>query len=371
MNTTIKEVITRTDLKLFVCFPKKLYKDCPFFIPPLEKTEINTILFHPAKEFCDIKLWLAYQDKKIVGRIAGIINHKSNSKNNQKRVRFSWFDVIDDFEVAKALFEAVENWGKTQNLTEICGPSRFSNMEKQAMLIEGFDKLLPIAADYNFDYYPTLIENLGFEKEVDYIQYKINNQNIPEDVERVCEIVSERYGIKLRKFKNRNEMKKAGKEFFTVMNKSYQNLYNFIPLTEKEIDWVIQKNLVFAHLDFVYVLKNEKDEMVGISLCMPSLSKAFQKANGKLFPFGWFHILKALRKNTALDFYLTGVLPQYFNTGIHALYHKEIHEVMLKKGITTAYTTQALEDNVVLRVWKRYNPEIFCKRRCYKKEISN
>ena len=366
----IREVITKKDLKKFIQFPKKLYKDCPYYVPPLDQGEWETLTRHPALDFCDIKLWLAHKDGEIVGRIAGIINKKCNEIKGQKRIRFGWFDTIDDAAVAKALFQKVEEWGRSRQLTEICGPSRYSNMDKQSMLIEGFDRTPPITSDYNFPYYPALVEQLGFEKEVDYIQYDIEFHEVPESIIRISQIVNQRCKVHIRPFKNKKELKAIGRDFFYVLNESYQHIFNFIPLTDKEIDWLIDNDFSVAVKDLIVMLADENNKIVGISFCLPSLSEGFKKAKGKLFPFGWYHILHALKDRKVVDMFLTGVLPQYANSGIHAIYHKELQERFCKMGFSHALSSQQLENNPASRIWKKYdNAEIVFRRRCYKKDL--
>lgn len=366
----VKEVTSRKDLKKFIQFPKKLYKGCPYYVPPLDNAEMKALTIHPALKFCDLKLWIAYRDGEIVGRIAGIINKKCNEIKGQQRVRFSWFDTIDDFEVANALFKEVEAWGRSRQMTELCGPSRYSNMDKQSMLIEGFQHTPSISSDYNYAYYPKLVEQLGFEKEVDYIQYNTKVREVPEEIERVAQRINERYKVRIRPYKSKKEIEEIGHKFFHVLNESYHNIFNFIPLTDEEIDWIIKSDFSVANKDLIVILVDENDEMVGISFCLPSLSKGFQKANGKLFPFGWFHILRALRQRETVDMFLTGVLPKYGNSGIHAIYHKELNERFYQMGFKYALASQQLENNPACRIWQKYDAEIIFRRRCYKKNIN-
>lgn len=365
----IKEVTTRKELKAFIQFPKKLYMGCPHYIPPLDSAEMQALTRHPALEFCTLKLWMAYENGEVVGRIAGIINHKCNELKGQKRVRFGWFDTVDNFAVAQALLAVVEAWGKENGLTEICGPSRFSNMDKQAMLVEGFDQTASIESDYNHPYYPQFVEKLGFEKEVDYVQYKVQVLDVPEKINSLCERISERTHVHFHQFKSKGEMKQYGREFFKVINESYQHIFNFIPLTDKEIDFMVDNNFAVADPELVSVLENEDGKLVGIAFCLPSLSEAFKKANGKLFPFGWWHVLRALKHNKYVDMYLTGVIPEYAKSGVHILYHKQLNEAFLRKGYKFAYTSQQLETNTATHIWSKYASEPFCRRRCYKKDI--
>lgn len=367
----IKEVTSKHEMWNFVRFPRKLYKECPYFVPSLERNEIKIMTKHPALSFCDAKYWLAYRDGEIVGRIGGVVNRKCNELKDQKRVRFGWFDVIDDLEVARALLNTVEQWGREQGMTEISGPSRFSNMEKQAMLVDGFEYMSSIVADYNYAYYPEFVEALGFAKEVDYVQYKVPVGEVPERIIKLADMMTKKYHVHLRHFDNKKALKKSGLEFFEALNLSYANIYNFIPLTKEEICWAVDENFQVANIQLSSMLEDETGRLVGFAFCLPSLSAAYRKANGSLFPFGWYHILKALRDNKYVDMFLTGVVPEYHNSGIHAIYHQQLHEAFLAKGYTFAFTSQQLEHNPASFIWPRYGAELIARRRCYKKVINH
>ena len=366
---SIQEVKTKKELKQFIRYPRQLYKNCPYFVPSLESDDYKTLMEHPARSFCDLRLWIAYKDGKIAGRIGGLINHRYNELKNKKRIRFGWFDVDNDREVAKALLETVENWGKEENLLEISGPSRYSNMEKQGMLVEGFDVLTTLSSDYNYPYYPLFMDELGYEKEEDYLQSKSEVKEIPERIKELSRRISERYGIKIKAFKNKKELMVYGKRLFETLNDSFIDVYNFIPLTDAEITDIIKNNFSFADKDLVGILVDKNDQVVGFSFSVPSLSKAFRKANGKLFPFGLFHILKALKKNDTVDLILTGVLPQWASRGIHAIYHHQLHQAYIDKGFKYGITNQQLESNHHHRIWERYGGKVITKRRCYVKQI--
>lgn len=365
----ITEVQSKKDLKEFVLFQKELYKGCPYFVPALDAGEMKTLTQHPALDFCTLKLWLARENGKVVGRIAGLINHKCNELKHQQRVRFGWFDVIEDESVAKALLDTVAEWGRTQGMEEICGPSRFSNMEKQSMLVEGFETMTSIGSDYNYAYYPKFMDELDFEKEVDYVQYRMKIEPVPESIHRLVNRVKERTHVRSRKIKDKKELKQIASEFFNVINSSYKDIFNFIPLTQEEINWTAEQNFAVADLSMLSVLEDENRKIVGIAFSLPSLSRAFQKAKGKMFPFGWLHILHALRHEKNVDLYLTGVLPEYFNSGIHTIYHQELNEQFLKRGFEYAYSSQQLENNMANRIWSKYNSELVFRRRCYRKKI--
>ena len=366
---TIKEVKSDKELKQFIRYPKDLYKNCPYFVPALDSAEHKMLTEHPALSFCDVQLWLAYKNDKIAGRIGGIINHRYNELKGKKRIRFAWFDVDNDVEVAKSLFEAVENWGKQKNLLEISGPSRYSNMEKQGMLIDGFDVLTTVSCDYNYPYYPLFMDTLGYEKEEDYMQMSVEIGEIPERITKLNDRLSARYGVEVKQFKDKKELLRYARQFFVALNTSFENIYNFIPLTDAEIDYHIKNNFSYANKDFVKILVDKNDEVVGFSLTVPSLSHAFRKADGRLFPFGWYHIIRALKHNDTTNLYLTGVLPQWLNSGVHVLYHYELHKTHLEKGYKFAITNQQLESNHNYRIWENYGGKPLTKRRCYVKKL--
>ena len=366
---SIKEVKTKKELKQFIRYPKQLYKGCPYYIPPLEQEEYQILTAHPARSFCDLRLWLAYKNGKIAGRIGGIINHRYNELKDKKRIRFGWFDVDDDIEVAQILLSTVENWGKEENLLEISGPSRYSNMEKQGMLIEGFDFLPTISSEYNYPYYPLFMDELGYAKDEDYFQVKLEVKEIPDRLKKLGDKISERYNVKNKEFKTKKDVTDYALQYLKALNESFVNVYNFIPLTDAEMDYHVKSNFSMVDKDFIGMLVDENDQVVGFCLSVPSLSEAFRKANGKLFPFGWYHILKALKKNDTIDLYLTGVLPQWVNTGIHLLYLNKLHQNYVDKGFKHAITTQQSESSKSYLIWEKYGGKVISKRRCYVKGI--
>lgn len=367
----IKEVKSNEDLKRFIQFPRKIYKTCPYYVPALDKGEEKLLTKHPALAFCDLRMWLAFRNDEVVGRIAGIINRRCNEIKGQKRIRFAWFDVIEDIEVTKKLFETVEDWGKSEGLEEICGPSRYSNMEKQAMLVDGFDHITSLGADYDYPYYPEYMDLMGFEKEVDYLQYKVKVTPVSERISHIAELVGQKYHVRLREIKDKAQLKKDGYSFLEVLNESYHDIFNFIPLTHEEMTWIIDENLSVGVLDLISFLEDENGRLVGIAMSIPSLNQAFRKANGHLWPFGMFHLLHGLHHNKNVDLLLTGVLPEYLHTGIHAIYHKQLHEAFLRHGFEYAYTSQQLENNIAARIWQKYDAEIISRRRCYVKRMDD
>ncbi len=365
----IKEVKSKKELRQFIQFPRKLYRNCPFFVPALDSGEEKQLTCHPALAFCELRLWLALRNGEVVGRIGGLINRRYNELKEKKRVRFAWFDMVEDPGVAKMLMQTVEEWGRSQGMTEICGPSRFSNMEKQAMQVEGFDHITSMGADYNYPYYPAYMDLMGFEKEVDYLQYRVKVTPVSERISRMADLLAKKHHVRLREIKDKEQLRRDGYGFLEVLNESYHDIFNFIPLTHEEMTWVIDEYLAMGVLDLMSFLEDENGQLVGIAMSLPSLNQAFRKANGKLWPFGVFHLLHALNHNKNVDMLLTGVLPQYVHTGIHAIYHKQLHEAFLRHGFEYAYTSQQLENNIAARIWQKYDAEVISRRRCYKKAI--
>ena len=368
---TIHEVSSRKELKQFVKFPFKLFAGNKYWVPPFISDEIHTLRkdVNPSFDYCEAKYWLARKDGEIAGRIAGIINHRSNDKWKEKLVRVGWVDFIDDMEVSGALFNAVEQWAKDRGLEGTHGPLGFTDMDYEGLLVEGFDKIPTMANIYNYPYYVDHFEKHGYTKVEDWIQYKFNaSQPIPEKVQRINALIQEKYGLKALKFASSREILPRAKEVFEVLNASFVGLYGFVALTDREIDHYIKQYFSFIKPDFVSFIADASDKIIGFGISMPSLSKAMQKAKGRLFPFGFIHILRALRKNDTVDLYLTGVLPEWHNKGVHSLYYSEMNKTYIRHNIKIAIANPQLENNIhALATWKNYEKEFYIRRRCYKK----
>lgn len=368
-NITVKEISTTEEIWDFIRFPQTLYKDVPQYVPALEAEEWNTLTQHPALKFCDLRMWMAYKGDQPVGRIAGIINHRYNRYYQKRRIRFGWLDFIDDPDVLQTLIRKVEKWGAGLELDEMAGPSRFTNMEKQGMMIQGFDVVPSVATDYNAPYYPLLMEKSRFEKETDFIQYKIKVDPVPDSINRLYDIISKRYNVTVKEFGSNKEMAEYGMKFLDALNESFSGNYNFIPLDDEEKEYLIRNHISQIQPDLVSVLTDEKDRVLGFALCMPSLSMALQKAGGKVFPFKRHHVNKAFRKNDTVDLLLTGIIPEWQSRGIHALYHKLLNEAFLNRSYQYAITNPQAENLIAGRVWDKYDSQVYCKKRCYVKRI--
>ncbi len=376
MAIEIKEVETKKELKIFAGFANKLYKDNPYYVPELTEEVMMTLSRkkNPAFEFCEAAYFLAYKNNQPVGRIAAIINHRSNELWKQKYIRFGFVDFIDDKEVVDALFAKLAEWGKSKGMNHMQGPMGFTDMDKEGMLIDGFDQLGTMATIYNFSYYPEHMERLGFVKEHDWHEYKIYiPDEIPDKHKRIGDIVQKKYGLKTLKFKNKKEIYPYAHKIFDTLNKAYEPLYGFASLTPKQIDYYVGQYIPMIQLDLVSViLREEDDEVVGFGISLPSLSRALQKSKGKLFPFGFIHLLKGLKcKPKIVDLYLVGILPEYQKKGVNALLFNDLIPYYVKYGVNYAESNPESEENESIHAqWDYFNREMHKTRRAFVKEIN-
>jgi hypothetical protein len=375
LSLYIKEVKNKSDLKKFVKFPYELYKNCPQWVPPILLDEFQTFspTKNPAFEYCDCRLWLAYKNDKLVGRIAGIINNKYIEKWGKKAVRFGWIDFIDDEEVSKKLFDAVINWAKEKNLEYIHGPLGFTDLDFEGMLIEGFNEVGTMSTIYNYAYYPKHLEKIGFEKEADWVEFEIKvPDKIPDKAERIAAIVKSKTNIKVLEAKKAKEMLPYGEGIFKLINESYKDLFGFVPLSDKQIQKYIKQYFGFIVPDYVKILLDNNNQVAGFVIGMPSLTKALQKTKGKLLPFGFLHLLKALKKsNKYVDLYLGAIRPDLQGKGADALLMTEITKACIKNKIISAESNIELETNVQVQGhWKYYNSRQHKRRRCFIKKIN-
>lgn len=376
MAVEIKEITTRRELKEFVRFGNEFYKDSEYYCPQLIDDEINTFdeKHNPAHEVCEYILFMAYRDKRPVGRIAGLINHAANSKWNVKKVRFGWMDFIDDQEVSFALLDAVAAWGKAKGMEQINGPVGFTDFDHQGLLLEGYDQLAPMASLYNYPYYVRHMDEYGLVKEADWIEYQIYPPTeLPERFARFDKIVRERSGVRVDKVKNCKELvKKYGMQYMDVIDVAYQKLYNFQPMTERQKKYYCDIYFPLLNFDFVTVVVNEKDEVVGVGVGMPDVSDALRKCKGKLFPLGWYHLVKALRAKQmeAFDLLIIAVRPDYQDKGLNAVIIADQHPYFVQYGIKRVETTAILETNSKNQShWEMFPHKIHKRRRAYIKDI--
>lgn len=374
MQVEIKEVITKKDLWKWVRFPNKLYKNTEAFVPFLESDEFKTFSKdkNPAYDFCETKLFLAYKGKKIVGRIAGLINHAYNEKWSRNSIRFTRFDFTDDFEVSKALFDAVVSWGKEKSYSEIMGPIGFTDIDHQGMLVEGFDKLNMSVTFYNSAYYAEHMEKLGLSKDIDWIEYKIT---LPDEldprIEKVCERIAKKGEYTLIKYADRKMLKKDAFEAFELIDQAYSGLYGTVPLTREVIKDAVDAYIPLVNLKYICAIKDSGGKIVSFGIMVPSIAKALKKSNGKMFPFGFIRLLKALNgKNDTLEMFLVAVDPNLQSKGIPALIINELIKVSKENGIRYCETGPMLETNTAIHsMWRHFEKEQHKRRRCFLKNI--
>ncbi|MDR1525067.1 MAG: hypothetical protein LBS79_07440 [Tannerella sp.] len=375
MKIEIKEVKTKEELRDFVKFNIKLYKDSPYHVPTLIDEEMMTLSKdkNPAFEICEAIYFLAYKNGKIAGRIAGIIVHESNRIWKQQHARFGFVDFIDDSEVVDALFDAVTAWAREKGMTALHGPMGFTDLDHEGMLVEGFDLLSTMATIYNYPYYPEHMKRMGFEKDQDWNEYKIYiPDNIPEKHQRIGNIVKEKYGLKIMKFKKRKEIWPYANKIFKTLNEAYAHLYGFSPLTEKQIEYYIKMYIPMLRLDLITIVVRESDDAVaGFGITLPSLSHAMRKAKGSLLPFGFIYLLKALySKPKVVDLYLIGVLSEYRNKGVNALIFNDLIPQYIRLGTVYAESNPELETNNAIQAqWDYFKREHHKTRRSYIKKI--
>ena len=370
MDVQVKEVTNKKELKQFVDFPRKLYKGNKYYVPNLRIDEMKTLNNNPSLSYCSMKLWLACYEGKVVGRVSGIINPRANELFNQTRIRFGWFDFIENLEVARALLNQVAEWGASQGMNQMHGPLGFNTWYRQGMLTQGFEEIPPINCLYNYPYYPRFMEELGFEKENDWLQYEMNaSQDIPEKVKRINKLIMEKYNLRIFDFKDKKIVNRLADKFFETYNESFKSVYNFIPLTPKEIKSGAASYLRMIKKELCCFVLDPEDSVVGFAICFPSLSKGFQKANGRLFPFGWFHILKSYFWYDTIDLMLNGAHPDWQKRGLSSIYHVYLNDTFIKRKIKIGITNPQVETNVAVNVWGSYENREFMRRRCYIKEI--
>jgi GNAT superfamily N-acetyltransferase len=369
----IIQVTNPKELKQFVTFPFQLYKDCEYWVPPIIKDEMETLdkVKNPVFQNADADYYLAYRDGKIVGRIAVIINHLEIDELGKKKIRFGWYDVIDDIKVTEALLEKVFEAGRKHKLEYAEGPVGFSNMEKAGILTKGFEEMNTMITWYHYPYYAKHFEQLGFEKQATWVEFKLT---IPEQafekVKKFSRIVRQRYELSVVRFKNKKEILPYVDEMFGLLNNTYNTLQTFVPVQQYQIDYYKEKYFTFIHPDYITCIKDKEGKLIAFSVVMPSFSKALKKANGKIFPIGWWHILRAQKKADLAAFYLIGIDPEYQGKGVTAIIFEEMQYLFNSKGIEMVETNPELKENTAVQLlWKDYNPVQHKERSTFRKYI--
>ena len=372
----LQEVHSPTSRKAFFSFPFKLYKGCSEWVPPITKEEkaVFNTESNPVFENAESKLFLAMKGNEVVGRIAAMINWIEVKEQGKTKVRFGWYDTIDDIEVSKLLLEAVYDWGKEKGLTYMEGPMGFSNMDKAGILVKGFEHKNTMITWYHYPYQMEHLEELELTKQAEWVEYKIKiyrAEDAPEKVKKYASLIAKRYKLKPLEFKHRKQIIPYVDDMFDLLNKTYDKLQSFVPIQPYQIAHYKEKYFSYIHPDFIKCVTDETGKLVAFAITMPSFSEALKKVNGSLFPFGFLHILQAQRKNHKASFYLIGIDPAYQNKGVTAILFDAIQRMFNKREITDVETNPELEENSAIQMmWKNYEHDLHKRRRTYKKAIS-
>lgn len=376
MSVVIKQVNSRKELRTFVNFPEKLYHDSPYYVPPLVFDQMDTLdqKKGAAQEFCESALYLAYKDGELVGRVAAIVNNKANAQWNHKEVRFGWIDFVDDKEVSKALMDKVEEFGRERGMESIVGPLGFTDFDPEGMLVEGFDRLSTMALIYNYPYYNEHIQAMGFEKDADWIEYKIYlPEELPSRLTRLVPIIEQRANVHIRPLTRKMIRKENyGRKVFNLINECYKDLYNFTVLPDHMADKYLGFYLSILDLKYLTMAENDNGELIGFAITMPTIVRALQKSRGKLFPFGWWPIVKSMfiKHEEGSELLLIGVRPDYQNRGINGLLVANTFKIFHEKGVKWAETNAILESNTKNQAqWDDFEHEVKKRRRSYIKKL--
>lgn len=376
MSVEIRPVRTRSELRKFVNFPEKLYRRNPYYVPPLVFDQMDTLDPEKgaAQEFCDSRLWLAYKDGELAGRVAAIVNHKANEQWDHREVRFGWYDFIEDFEVAAALMEKVYELGRAHRMDAVVGPLGFTDFDPEGMLIDGFDRISTMALIYNHPYYNDYLERMGFGKDADWIEYRVTiPEQMPERWERMSRIIEQRANVHLRQLTRKAvRQEDYGHKVFKCINECYKDLYNFTVLPDHMAEKYLGFYLSILDLRYISLVENEQGDLVAFGITMPSIAKALQKSRGKLFPFGWWHLAKAMfvKHDDTAEMLLIGVHPDYRNSGVNSLVFMDIFRKFSAFGIKYAETNAILETNLKNQgQFRDFEHECKKRRRSYIKKL--
>jgi GNAT superfamily N-acetyltransferase len=373
MDVEIKPVTGIRGLRQFVSFPYSLYAGNPYWVPPLRFIELQTLRWdkNPAFEFCEVKYWLAFKNGKIVGRIAGILNNRYIEIWGEKQLRFGYIDFIDDEQVSNALLKTVEIWAKEKGMRSIHGPLGFTDLDPEGMLVEGFEELGTMGTIYNFPYYPVHLKKNGYRKDVDWVEFEVKvPAGIHEKLKRLAEVVTRKNNLRVLQVKRGKELLPYAKEIFHVLNESYEGLYGVVPLTEKQIDMYINQYFRLVRHDYISIILDRENRVAAFGITIPSLAKALRKSRGRLFPFGFIYLLRALRKNDTVDMCLIAVRPDLQGKGVNALLMHEFNKIYVRYNILKAETNPELETNSKVQAqWKFFDARQHKRRRCYIKYV--
>lgn len=366
---------TRSALREFTQFQIDLYRGNDYYVPPLVSDDIEALSpgKNPAFDFCEAAYFMAYRDGKPVGRIAAIINNQVNRNCDTKICRFGFMDFVDDMEVSRALFDAAEDWGRRKGMNRMVGPLGFTDMDREGLLVEGFEELSTMATNYNYPYYAGHVEAAGYAKESDWVEFLLQvPDKVPERYDRIATLVKEKLNLHIQKYTSRKKAKaEIGHKLFRLINEAYKDLYQYSQLTDRQIDYYVDYYLGLVNLDLLTFVMDKDDNLVGLGIALPSLSRGLQKAQGRLLPFGWYHLLKALKgKNDRVDLLLVAVHPDYQNRGVNALMFQDLLPHFIRLGFKYAETNPEMETNAkVQSQWEVFNPRQHRRRRSYAKDI--
>ena len=371
---TLKEVKTKKDLKSFVKFPFKLYKDSKYWVPPIISQELKTFdkNENPVFNDAEAQLFLAYKEGEVVGRIAAIINWLEVKGQNQPKMRFGWFDFVDNINVSQALLNKMEEIGKEHNLEYAEGPVGFSNLDKVGVLTEGFDSIGPMITWYNHPYYIKHYEAANYKVEKGYIESRFDFKNVnPDTFAKANELIKRRYQLKALNFTKTEEVMPYADKMFDLFNESYASLSSFVAINDIQKAYFKKKFISFVNPEYIKFVVDKDDTLIGFAIVMPSFAKTLQNIKGKLFPFGFTQILKAKKHSKDVVFYLIGIRPDYQHKGVHAVIFNEYYKVFTEKGIKTCYRTPELDDNIAIQqIWKHFGPEVYKRRKTFRKDIA-
>lgn len=369
MAITVREIKGLTDIKAFIEFGHDLYRGNPYWVPRLVKDELE--LLQRPYSFIERALFLAEQDGVIVGRVAAIVNRNEQSSLGLDHVRFGWLDFVDDYDASRGLLNAVEVWAAARRMTHVKGPFGYTNLDPAGMLTEGFEEIATIINLYNYPYYPDHMRRLGYESSTQWVEYEGRvPESIPEKVKRFSQIVRERYGLRDAQLSSNKEIVSYAEQFFSLFNESYSHLDGFVPISPEQKQFYIDRFFKLLNPDFISIVLDDQDELVAFGITMPSFSKAMQRAAGKMYPYGWYHIQRAMKKNDRADLYLIGVRPEYRNKGVPALIMHKIFDTFIKYGIKYAETNPEQEANFnVQNLWKDYEVRQHKRREAFVKAL--
>lgn len=371
MRYTLREVVGKSDFRKFIELPYRLYKNTPQYVPNLRSDERSIFTNAPSLEYCKLKMWIVLDGKRVVGRVAGIINPRYNDLHNRECARFGWIEFEEDIEIARLLLQGVEQWAKSEGMTQVHGPMGYNTWYKQGMLVSGFENTPPINCIWNFPYYPKFLNELGYQKESDWIQYLLPaGQGVSEKLEHISTVLMKRYPfsfVDVREIKNNMDLVE---KFFSTYNETFRKVPYFVPLTDKEIEVLGKSYIKLLRPEINCFVMDDKRRIAAYGICFPSMSEGYKKAKGRLFPFGWYHILKSFRKYDTIDLMMVGADPAWQNKGVSAIFHNKLANEFAARGIKFGVTNPQNESNLAIKVWDDYkDKELFMRRRCFVKSI--